>query len=176
MSKKPFKEHENECPICEGIIWGKGVKVVIEGAKLTVCQNCAQHGEKITEKIQKSPIKVKISPKSSTTPKVPSNKQEDIIDTLEIVPDYSKRIRDVRMANNLTQEKFALKIHEKESLIKRIEGKQVEPSIDLAKKIERTYNITLLKKVDEIEVDTKKYMKKSTGSTLGDTAFIKKKN
>ena len=37
------------------------------------------------------------------------------------------------------------------------------------------YNISLLKDVDEIQVDTKKFMKKTSGSSMGDIAFIKRK-
>ncbi|GAG71181.1 unnamed protein product [marine sediment metagenome] len=54
----------------------------------------------------------------------------------------------------------------------------MEPTIKLAKKIQQVYKIKLLKKVDETEfnVQETKFMKKSTGSSLGDIAFIKKKS
>ncbi|GAG90516.1 unnamed protein product, partial [marine sediment metagenome] len=44
MPKTRYSEVDKECPICGGIIWGKGQKVLLEGAKITVCDNCAQHG------------------------------------------------------------------------------------------------------------------------------------
>ncbi len=47
MSKKISSQFEKECPICGGKIWGRGQKVLIEGAKITVCQSCAQYGVKI---------------------------------------------------------------------------------------------------------------------------------
>jgi len=54
---------------------------------------------------------------------------------------------------------------------------KVKPTIKLAKKIEKVYNIKLIKKIDEIEpsVRQSQYMKKSDGSSLGDIAYIKKK-
>ena len=50
MSKKIASDYEKECPICGGKIWGRGVKVLLEGAKITVCQSCAQFGVKIKQK------------------------------------------------------------------------------------------------------------------------------
>ena len=52
MSKKTtYKDIDKECPVCGGIIWGKGINVLIEGAKITVCRVCAQFGKRIREKI-----------------------------------------------------------------------------------------------------------------------------
>ncbi|GAJ04991.1 unnamed protein product, partial [marine sediment metagenome] len=44
MSKNVSNQFDKECPICGGKIWGKGQKVLIEEAKITVCQSCAQYG------------------------------------------------------------------------------------------------------------------------------------
>ncbi|MBA7704505.1 hypothetical protein ES703_113317 [subsurface metagenome] len=99
------------------------------------------------------------------------------VEELEIVIDYAKRIRNVRNNLKLNQDQFAQKLNEKPSLLRRIEAGKVEPTIKLAKKIQEVYKIKLLKKVDETEfsVQKTKFMKKSTGSSLGDIAFIKKK-
>ncbi len=172
--KQKNSESDNECPICGGIIWGKGQKVLIEGAKITVCQSCAQFGKKI---ITTNKSNYSFTNKTKKSPHKPiKQKTRDFIQSsIEIVPDYSKRIRVVRSFNKLNQEQFAAKLNEKPSLIRRIESGKAKPTEKLAKKIEKVYNIKLLEKVDEIEVNTKKYMKKQTGSSLGDMAFIKKK-
>jgi len=162
-----FDDEERRCPICEGVIW-KGQKVLIEGVKMTVCNSCAQYGKKLLTK-PKSTSSHSTHPKSSSRNVI--NKMEEV----EIVPDYAKIIRNVRTLKKLNQDQFAQKLNEKPSLLRRIESGKVKPTIKLAKKIEKVYNITLLKKSDEIEVNTKKYMKKQTSSTLGDIAFIKKK-
>ena len=162
-----FDKEERSCPICDGKIW-KGQKVLIEGAKMTVCNSCAQHGKKLITK-SKSTSSYSTHPKSSSRHSI--NKMEEV----EIVPDYAKIIRNVRTLKKLNQDQFAQKLNEKPSLLRRIESAKVKPTIKLAKKIEKVYNITLLKKSDEIEVNTNKYMKKRTNSTLGDIAFIKKK-
>lgn len=176
MSKKGTGKFDKECPICGGIIWGKGQYVLLEGAKIIVCQSCAQHGVKIHKSPEPTPFKKPKYNQSTHTSKKPKSYQ-DTFNNLEIVPDYAKRIRNTRNSHNLNQVEFAQNLNEKPSLLRRIEAGKVEPTIKLAKKIEQIYHIKLLKKVDEIEssVNSTKYMKKSAGSSLGDIAFIKKK-
>jgi len=176
MVKKGVSDIDKECPICGGIIWGRGQKVLIEGAKITVCQSCAQHGKKIQDK----PKIYKGKKPSYAKQKPPTKKpisRRDIIDEIEVVPDFASRIRKARNVHGLNQDQFAQKLNEKPSLLRRIEAGKVEPTIKLAKKIEQVYQIKLLKKMDDIEasVQSNKYMKKSSGTSLGDIAFIKKK-
>jgi len=174
MSGRGNSNFDKECPICGSVIWGKGQKVLLEGAKITVCQVCAKHGTKITS--PRSPLKTKPSGKlKQKRPQQSSSGKTTSLNDVELVSDYAKKIRNARNANNLTQEQFAQKINEKPSLLRRIEAGKAEPTIKLAKKLEDVYKIKLLKKTDEVEVDTRKYMKKATGSSLGDIAFIKKK-
>jgi putative transcription factor len=175
MSKPTSIENEKECQICGSIIWGKGQRVILEGARITVCHNCAQHGTKI-HKSSSSYGNKQIQKK-----RYPTSKRKTIrsrtIEELEIVSDYSKRIRNARNSLGLNQDQFAQKMNEKPSLIRRIEAGKAEPTVSLAKKIHKTYKIQLLKKSDEMDfnIQEKKFMKKSPGSSLGDIAFIKKK-
>jgi putative transcription factor len=176
MSKKISSEFEKDCPICGGKIWGRGEKVLIEGAKITVCQSCAQFGVKIRPKPKMKTVNRELRPKSkSSTGKVV--RPREIEESVEIVGDYVARIRKARNSRGLNQDQFAQKLNEKPSLLRRIEAGKVEPTIKLAKKIEEVYNIKLLKQVDEIEPSAKQsqYMKKSSGSSLGDIAYVKKK-
>ena len=177
MAKKVRREIDKECPICGGKIWGKGQYVVIEGAKITVCQSCAQFGEKIQKKSPPINAKKVIYSKPVYRSKKYISKEVEI-ENIEIVPDYPNRIRNARTSRNLNQDQFAQKLNEKPSLVRRIEAGKVEPTIQLAKKIEQIYNIKLLKKIDEIKsaIETNKYMKKANESSLGDIAFIKKRN
>ncbi|NVM43463.1 MAG: TIGR00270 family protein [Candidatus Lokiarchaeota archaeon] len=176
MSKKLTDEYEKECPICGGKIWGRGEKVLIEGAKIVVCQSCAQFGVKIKLKTKIAPSNKGLypKPKSSVTKVV---RPREIEESVEIVSDYVTKIRKARNSRGLNQDQFAQKLNEKPSLLRRIEAGKVEPTIKLAKKIEDVYNIKLLKQVDEIEPTAKQsqYMKKANGSSLGDIAYVKKK-
>jgi len=176
MSKKMSNQFEKECPICGGKIWGRGQKVLIEGAKITVCQSCAQYGVKI-KKVSRTNDMVK---QNYAKPNFPTKKKaynRQIDDGLEIVTDYVTRIRKARNSRGLNQDQFAQKLNEKPSLLRRIEAGKVEPTIKLAKKIEQVYEITLVKKVDEIDPSTtqNKYMKKSSSSSLGDIAIVKRR-
>ncbi|MFX0069941.1 MAG: multiprotein bridging factor aMBF1 [Candidatus Hermodarchaeota archaeon] len=172
MYKKKNFDSVDECPICGGKIWGKGQKVIIEGAKLKVCQSCAQYGTKIVSNIPKDKISTIKSRRPTKKPKYSS--KNALEPSLELVPDFAKRVRNSRVKANLNQEQFAQKLNEKPSLIRRIES-GFEPTIKLAKKIENVFNITLLTESDKIEINTDKYMKKSSGTSLGEIAFIKKK-
>ncbi|MFW9970411.1 MAG: multiprotein bridging factor aMBF1 [Candidatus Odinarchaeota archaeon] len=176
MPKLRNNETDKECPVCGSIIWGKGEKVLLEGAKITVCHNCAQHGKKI----DKPPTKIPSNKSYSNDKKLSSKKKSlrnEFIDDFEIIPDYSIKIRNKRNSLGLNQDQFAQKLNEKPSLLRRIEAGKTEPDIKLAKKIEEIYNIKILKKSDTIDanVQNKKYMKTATGTSLGDVAFIKKK-
>ncbi|MFW9987158.1 MAG: multiprotein bridging factor aMBF1 [Candidatus Odinarchaeota archaeon] len=176
MPKPQYNKIDKECPVCGSIIWGKGQKVLLEGAKITVCHNCAQHGIKI----QKPPTS-KYAKKTFPHDMKSSAKQQTIkkpnIEAFEIIQDYAKKIRNVRNSLGLNQDQFAQKLNEKPSLLRRIEAGKVKPTIKLARKIEEVYNIKIIKKADEIEgnIERGKYMKKSGGTSLGDIAFIKKK-
>ncbi len=167
------KGDEDICPICGGIIWGGGEKVLIEGAKIRVCQSCAQHGKRIISR--KRPSSRKRQKYTRSTQKSRTTKK-DYGPEVVIIDDYNKRIRRARESRNLTQAKFAQKLKEKESLIRRIESKRTKPTIKLAKKIERTYGIKLLEESGPVKVDPSRYMKKQQGSGVSLGAFIKKKD
>jgi putative transcription factor len=174
MSNKEKSEFDKECPICGGMIW-KGQKVLIEGAKITVCQNCAKNGLIIHEKAIKHNRNKKIRVKSSKSSRL--SRETERFEKIEIVPNFAHLIKKARTSRGLNQDQFAQKLNEKPSLLRRIETGKVEPTLNLAKKIEKVYEIKLLKESDKIEpsAQSSKYLKKSSGSTLGDIAFIKKK-
>jgi putative transcription factor len=163
-------KNEKECQICGSIIWGKGQRVILEGAKITVCHNCAQHGTKIHEPSSYTKKKPYTAPQRQ-------NKRPKIVEDIEIVSDYAKRVRNARSKLGLNQDQFAQKLNEKPSLIRRIETGKAVPTVKLAKKIQKMYKIQLLAKSDgmDFNVQEKKFMKKSSGSSLGDIAFVKKK-
>ncbi len=119
MPKSASIDNDKECQICGSIIWGKGQKVILEGARITVCHNCAQHGTKIHKPSSytygKKPIKKK--------PFVGHKRQyikQNTIEELEIVSDYARRVNNARNNLGLNQDQFAQKLNEKPSLVRRI--------------------------------------------------------
>ncbi len=176
MPKPTSVENDKECQICGSLIWGKGQKVILEGARITVCHNCAQHGTKIHKPASYTYGKNPVKKKPYSAPKRHIIKSQTIGE-LEIVSDYAKRVRNARNSLGLNQDQFAQKLNEKPSLIRRIENGKAEPTVKLAKKIQKIYKIQLLTKPDEMgfNIQENKFMKKSSGGSLGDIAFIKKK-
>ena len=180
MSNK--KQNYPECPICGSIIWGKPAHIIIEGARVTVCQSCSKLGQKISatssSKTQtKISFKKSIKRKSVATPHIvkPSVKIDDKL-SLQIVSNFATKIKEVREKYKLTQEKFALKLYEKESLIRSIESGKRIPTIPLAKKIEKIYNIKLIEKQEEDNLDYRRFIQqKKAPITLGDMVVVRKK-
>jgi len=180
MSHK--KQNYPECSICGGIIWGKPINIVVEGVKVTVCQSCSNLGQKTSitssSKTQsKIFYKKPVKRKSGIIPYIakPSVKKDDESD-LQIVRNFATKIKKARERYKLTQEKFALKLHEKESLIRSLENGKRIPTISLAKKIEKTYNIKLIEKKKEDESDYRRYIQqKKAPTTLGDMITVRKK-
>ena len=180
MSFKNRKVND-DCPVCGGKIW-KPAYVIIEGAKVTVCQSCSRLGMKT---IKSTPYKsqpataYKKSIKSTTEKKTReynSQIRKDTDSNLKIIDNYSNKIRNVRSKHKLTQREFSLKLHEKESLIKSIESGKREPTIALARKIEKVFDIKLIEKEEESGfVDARYIQNKKKPLTLGDMVVIKKK-
>ncbi|MGM5484547.1 MAG: multiprotein bridging factor aMBF1 [Nanobdellota archaeon] len=111
---------------------GKMYKALIEGTQMTVCENCSRHG-KVIDKNQRS-----------TTAKNPRPKPRKPENVLVITEDYAKKIKDAREKMGLKQEDFAKKIAEKQSLLHNIESGHFEPNINLARKLEKFFNIKLV--------------------------------
>lgn len=87
----------------------------------------------------------------------------------ELVENYNIIIKAAREKMGLTQEVLARKLKVKVSIIKRVEGGRLVPPVDLARKIEKTLNISILKKAEN-NVDYK-YITRKKGDfqvRLGD--------
>ena len=145
------------CEICG--LDGKMFKAIVEDAELKVCQGCSKFG-KVVGQINE-----------------PQQKMQKMIaepeKTYILVDNFPETIRKKRESLNLTQEEFAKKISEKESLVHKIESGSLEPSLQLAKKIERFLSIRLIEEYEE--KPEKKKSIKLEGFTLGDFIKIKSK-
>ena len=155
-------------------------KGLVEGVAMSLCSVCIKYG-KLIPKVQ-SPSK-----KASVPSKLYRNKQ--VIKEMEsqehVVDDYSDVIRNTRQKVQMPQKALAVKLAEKESVIHSIETGRHEPSISLAKKIERLLNVKLV--VEEVTSDDDELKdlissSKSSGSsksdsmTLGDAIVFRKRN
>ncbi|MEM4267798.1 MAG: multiprotein bridging factor aMBF1 [Candidatus Woesearchaeota archaeon] len=138
----------------------------IEGSILSVCKSCGGFGKLI------GPIKKQEQQKLQSTKE--SKKEKPALGSLKqdkeiiqvIVEDYSTRIKQKREQLGLKQEELAKMLAEKESLIQKMEAGQFEPSIALARKIEKTLKITLVEQHEETH--DKKFSARKEQLTVGD--------
>tara|TARA_Y100000310_G_C20697161_1_gene826495 strand:+ start:1249 stop:1695 length:447 start_codon:yes stop_codon:yes gene_type:complete len=132
----------------------------IEGSELQVCQDCSSHGKVLSRVSQKPEFKRKILPKFV---------KEESIEI--VIPNAASLIKSKRESLNISQENFAKKINEKASLLSHIESGKTKPSIELAKKLEKALNITLVEQ-DKIS-PIQNTQTKSEGLTIGDLIKVR---
>jgi putative transcription factor len=146
------------CDLCGKIEYNLK-RALIEEVELNVCPSCSKFG-KVLGPVKKDVIK---------QPAKDIEFKEVKIEL--IVEDYSDIIKKRRESMRLTQKDFANKLNEKESTIHKIETGTLEPSLALAKKLEKILNIKLIEEHEEKHVIYKR--KKIEGFTLGDFIKIK---
>ena len=139
-----------QCEICgrEGRLF----KARVESSEMIVCEKCSKFGN-ILKEINENPIEKKFE-------KV---KNKEIF---YIRKDYSQIIKKNREKINLKQEELAKKMNLKESMIHKIESGAFEPSMELAKKFEKFFNIKLIEKYKEEKEEKLKEQGKEM--TIGD--------
>ena len=141
------------------------VIALIEGTELRVSDKCTKFG-KIIRKV-KAPKPVKNIKKSIRIKEEP---EEEIIE--RFIDGYGKIIKESREKLKIKQEDFAKRINEKTSLIHGIESEHHEPSIKLAKKIEKFLKIELIEE-EKLEGTDLKH-EKAEAFTIGDIIKSKK--
>lgn len=147
-----------ECEICGAE--GAGYIVLVEGAKLTVCQDCSGAG-----KLLRAPQPVR-DPSSQPAR---AGKVE-----MEVVDGFGSIIAAARKRMGLPLEVLAEKINEKHSFLERVEHEKTLPDEKLAHKLEKELGIKLLQEVASgTAVDVKDHQGK--GMTLGDILEIQMK-
>lgn len=145
------------CEMC-----GKDEKTyiaLIEGVELSVCEKCASFGKIVKKSAVRRTQEI--------AKKMPANEKE----TIQLIrEDYSSVIRAKREKMGLTQQEFAKFLSEKESIIHKIESASYTPSIDLARKIEKQLNVSL---IEQKEVEPQHLTAKKETFTIGDVLKIK---
>lgn len=85
-----------------------------------------------------------------------------------IVENYGEIIRSARERMGWTRDVLAAMVGEKESTIRRIEAGQLEPTIDLARKLEKVLKVKLIEELTDYGDYSEDYGYE--GVTLGDIA------
>lgn len=153
------------CDLC-GKVEENLNKTLIEGVELAVCSACSKFGKVI------APVK-RYSPKEQHKQLQKQAQAEEKTEKMELLAEnYQDIIKKSRESMGLTQKDFASRINEKESIIHKIETGAFEPSLSLAKKLEKALGIKLVEEHEEKHESFKR--KQEEGFTLGDFIRIKK--
>lgn len=138
------------CEVCGRKIFGKPLRVIIEGAKLTVCSECAKHGTTVWEEEPKLQTAQKAKAKAIPSfPKAQSRGPQETTTNLELIENFDTKIRQAREKLGLSHEELGKKIKEKVSVLKKIETGKMKPDNKLAAKLEHALKIKLLAPVSE---------------------------
>ena len=162
-----------ECEICgKPVPENNPIKAKIEGSVMIVCKECAKLG-----KIQKTPPKPKFA-KQNKAKRPAKNRNKSYTkseeSTEELIEDFSIEIRKARESKNWSREDLSKKINERVSVISRIETGKMTPDNKLTKKLEKTLDIKLLEKIDNIDLN--QFINSSSGErSLGNIMKIKRK-
>ncbi len=152
------------CDLC-GKVSHQLNRALIEGVELNVCLGCSKFG-KVLAPMNRDTFKTAIN--------IIENKKERIEEKIELlVEDYAAVIKKGRESMGLSQKDFAGRINEKESAIHKVETGALEPSFQLAKKLEKALGVKLIEEFRESRDKFKR--KKEEGFTLGDFMYKNKK-
>ena len=162
-----------QCDVCGREIIGSPHRVIIEGAKLTTCAECAKLG---SSEWKPEPKRLKILPKTRSARQFrlrqAKERSRDIREDLTIIENFGSIIKKARQRSGLSQEDLGRKISEKVSVIRKIEGEKMMPNERLARKLEHALGVKLLVPLVEPEVFTPS-PKVNRGITLGEIAYLK---
>jgi putative transcription factor len=167
-----------ECEVCGRQIFGAPIRAIVEGAKLSVCSQCAKLSSGYWEPTpQPSPRSAKRGIKRQATPISFSKRTQrpTVTETLELVDDLGQQVRQARRGLALSHEDLGRKISEKVSVIRKIESGKMIPDLALAEKLEHALKITLRVPASEPKVQPA-LSSKPHGTTLGDLIQFKMKD
>ncbi len=121
------------CEVCGREIRGPPYRRIIEGGRLTVCSQCARFGDE-----EWTPTPPRPPQKRSSTGDLSR------LESLTLVEDYGRKIREARERQGMTVEELARRIGEKESVVKNLEKEELVPSEALIQKLRRALKVELL--------------------------------
>ena len=154
-------------------------EIALEGAHLFACNRCAELGKPVHR--SKKPGYQPSTPPKSRPVSIPRPTSSTRLTSArsrpqrrELVPveDFTKQIRKAREQKGWSQKDVANQIHERTSLITKIESGKMAPTISLARKLERLFKLTLLEESESVDLSP---VPSTSSATLGDVVQIKRK-
>lgn len=153
--------------------------IFVEGTKLTVCKDCARFGESHDGRGGGAKRSTVAAPsRTLVTERLEARERRMRTrsiysdgETIDLIPEYPKIIREARAAREWKQEDLAAKLNEKASVIAKLENGTMRPNDALLKKLEHELGVKLTEKVAVVKTEGGRSSVKTL--TLGD--MIKKK-
>ncbi|MGC8960827.1 MAG: multiprotein bridging factor aMBF1 [Candidatus Bathyarchaeia archaeon] len=160
-----------DCEICGRTIRGGGFRIVMDGVRLLVCENCRDYGSPYTG----PDMDAKAGRPSNVKPAVGRVRKPSLpkIPRFEVVGDFPRIVRDARLMLGLTQKELAAKINERASVIQKVEIGKLTPDLRLARKLESVLKVSLITQEEDLEAP--KTTAGGVERTLGDVVHIKRK-
>ena len=139
---------------------------------MIVCRKCVKLSSASWEpplpQRVKRPVKLSLSKiRKKRQPQEPTQE-------LELVGDFSLRVRQARENLGLSHEDLGRKIGEKVSVLRKIESGKMTPDHKVASKLEYTLKVKLLAPLSEPKVPST-HLPRPHKTTLGEVARVKKK-
>ena len=134
------------------------VTAEVEAVDMNVCQNCVRFG------------KVK---RKADSVRVPQKKMHQE-PSFRVMGNYASVLRQAREKQGLSQEDFARFLQEKESIVAKWEQGRMPPSVEIARRLEKTLGVSLVVEDMEQSFERDKNVR-ADGFTLGDFIKVRKK-
>jgi putative transcription factor len=141
---------------------------------MLVCGECAKLGSVYFE-AKNEPLMKKVT-RRLPKPAIPPRRQPALseTETMELIENFSAKIRQAREKMGLTLEDFGKKLNEKASVLRKIETGKMTPDNILSEKLEHALHMKLLVPVSEPKVPMKDMAGPLAPPTLGDLIKVKK--
>jgi putative transcription factor len=156
------------CEVCGREIFGNPLYRVIEGGKLTVCGQCAQFSQQewdpANPQARKTPTR-----RRSAEPRRRSD--IDTAENMDLIEGYGMILKRARQKKGISIEDFSKQIREKESVVKKLEKENMNPPMNLVKKLQDALGVKIL---EESAAASGTMLSRPMGPrTLGDMIKIK---
>ncbi len=158
-----------QCEMCGSS--SPSFKVDVEGTVLTVCKSCSRFGRVLSRLKPPAPAKKRKEQKALQKENKPAPPRR----TLIIVENFPKLIKNARERLGLKQKDLAKQLAVKESTLHHLESGDLEPSIDMARRIEKHLRIRLVEEVVEDDSGVDIPPAKGEALTIGDAIRVRKR-
>jgi putative transcription factor len=130
----------------------------IEGTSMHVCTECSRFG--------------KTKGKTNVRVVVEEKKRKETTEPVYVFAQgYGTMVKKAREKLGLKQEEMAKKLNERESTLHNIESEHFKPSIELARKLEKSLHISIVEEIkDEQNSSTKSHQNSMYGRNSGSSA------